>query len=160
MPAARNDAYVPADAPVIEFTRLLDAPRELVWAVWTDPRHVGQWWGPNAFTITTHSMDVRPGGMWDFAMHSAEHGDYENRITYREVVRPERLVYSHGEPGDPDQFHVTVTFTPEGRKTRLVMRSRFPSLAARDRVIREVGAVEGGQQHLDGLEALLADLQR
>ena len=154
--AASRDDFVPADQPVIEFTRLLDAPRELVWEVWTDPKHVAHWWGPNGFSLTHHSMRVAPGGTWDFVMHGPDGRDYDNRITYHEVVRPERLVYSHGEPGDPDQFHVTVTFAAEGKRTRLVMHSRFPSVAARDQVAREFGAVKGGSQHL----ARLADYLR
>jgi uncharacterized protein YndB with AHSA1/START domain len=158
--AARRDAFVPADQPVIEFTRLVDAPRALVWEVWTDPRHIAEWWGPTGFSVTHHAMAVKPGGVWDFVMHGPDGRDYDNTITYHEVVKPERLVYSHGEPGDPDQFHVTVTFTAEGSKTRLVMHSRFPSLAARDMVAREFGAVEGGQQTLDRLEAYLGAQRR
>jgi uncharacterized protein YndB with AHSA1/START domain len=153
--ASANKTFVPADAPVIEFTRLIDAPRELVWEVWTDPKHIAQWWGPTGFSITHHAMAVKPGGRWDFVMHGPDGKDYDNVIVYHEVVRPERLVYSHGEPGDPDQFHVTVTFVAEGRKTRLVMHSRFPSLAARDHVAREFHAVEGGNQTLDRLEGHL-----
>ena len=159
MAVPANETRVPDDEPVIAFTRLLDAPRELVWKVWTDPKHVGQWWGPNGFSVTTHAIDVTPGGIWDFIMHGPDGRDYDNRITYQEVVAPERLVYSHGEPGDPDQFHVTVTFEAVGAKTRLVMQSRFPSVAARDHVAREFGAIEGGSQHLDNLAIYLAQQQ-
>ncbi len=157
--AARNKTLVPPDEPVIAFERLLDVPRELVWSVWTDPRHVAHWWGPNGFSVTHHAMSVKQGGVWDFVMHGPDGRDYDNKITYHEVVRPERLVYSHGEPGDADQFHVTVTFADEGGKTRLTMHSRFPSVAARDRVAREFGAVEGGQQHLERLAAYLKEQQ-
>lgn len=157
--AARGKTIVPADEPVIAFERLLDAPREMVWEVWTEAFHVGQWWGPNGFSITDHGMNVRAGGTWDFVMHGPDGKDYDNKITYHEVVRPERLVYSHGAPGDADQFHVTVTFANEGGKTRLTMHSRFPSIAARDHVAREFGAVEGGTQHLDRLEGHLAGLR-
>ena len=157
--ATRNENHVPADEPVIEFTRLLDAPRELVWEVWTDPKHIGHWWGPNGFSITNHSMAVKAGGVWEFVMHGPDGKDYDNRITYEEVEKPSRLVYRHGEPGDPDQFHVTVTFTPEGGKTRLVMHSRFPTVAARDYVAREFGAVEGGAQTLGRLAEYLKQQQ-
>ncbi|HEY0106236.1 MAG TPA: SRPBCC family protein [Rhizomicrobium sp.] len=157
MAAPESDTRVPADEPIIAFTRLLDAPRALVWQVWTDPAHIARWWGPTGFRITNHAMAVTPGGIWDFAMHGPDGRDYDNRITYHEVVPPARLVYSHGEPGDTEQFHVTVTFAEEGRgRTRLVMLARFPSLAARDHVVREVGAVEGGQQTLDRLADYLA----
>ena len=166
MAAAKNDARVPADEPVIEFTRLLDAPRELVWEVWTDPKHIGQWWGPNGFSITNHSMAVKKGGVWDFVMHGPDGKDYDNRITYEIVEKPSRLVYRHGETGDPDQFHVTVTFdeidsdsVSSGGKTRLVMRSRFPSIEARNYVAREFGAVEGGAQTLGRLAEYLKQQQ-
>jgi uncharacterized protein YndB with AHSA1/START domain len=157
--AASRDAFVPADQPVIAFTRLLDAPRELVWEVWTDPKHIAQWWGPTGFSISRQKMQVKPGGVRTFVMHGPDGRDYENIITYHEVVKPERLVYSHGAPGEPEMFHVTVTFAADGKMTRLVMHSRFPSVAARNMVVREVGAVEGGQQTLDRLEAYLAEKQ-
>ncbi len=156
--AARGKTFVPADEPVIAFERLLDAPRELVWQVWTDAKHLANWWGPDGFSITSHAMRVAPGSRWDFTMHGPDGKDWENKIVYHEVVRPERLVYSHGDPGDPDQFHVTITFAAEGRKTRLTMHSRFPSLAIRDHLIRTVHAVEGGTQTLNHLEAYLATL--
>src|SRR5579862_1989189 len=54
------------------FRRLLDAPRELVFDVWTNPAHVPQWWGPNGFTTTIHEMDVRPGGVWRLTMHGPD----------------------------------------------------------------------------------------
>ncbi|MEI9888267.1 MAG: SRPBCC family protein [Rhizomicrobium sp.] len=151
MSVAKNDPLIPADEPIIEFTRLLDAPRELVWEVWTDPRHVAQWFGPAGFSITNHSMTVKKGGTWEFVMHGPDGTDYDNIITYDEIVKPARLVYRHGEPGNPDQFHVTLTFADEGGKTRLVMRSRFPSVAVRDQLLRDVGAAEGGTQTLDRL---------
>ncbi len=156
--AARGKTFVPADEPVIAFERLLDAPRALVWEVWTDPKHLANWWGPDGFSITNHAMRVAPGGNWDFVMHGPDGKDWDNKITYHEVVPRERLVYSHGDPGDPDQFHVTITFADEGNKTRLTMHSRFPSVAVRDHLIREVHAVEGGTQTLNHLETYLASL--
>jgi uncharacterized protein YndB with AHSA1/START domain len=149
---------VPADEPVIAFERLLDAPRELVWEVWTDAKHLANWWGPDGFSITNHAMRVAPGGTWEFVMHGPDGKDYDSKITYHEVVPPERLVYSHGDSGSPGRFHVTVTFANEGGKTRLTMHSRFPSLAVRDRLIREVHAVDGGTQTLNHLETYLASL--
>jgi uncharacterized protein YndB with AHSA1/START domain len=133
-------------------TRLFDAPRELVFRMWTEAEHIARWWGPRGFRTTTHSMDVRAGGTWRFIMHGPDGTDFPNRITYREVVRPERLDYLHDSDADndPHRFEVTVTFTQEGRKTRVTMSSLFPNAAARDRVI-EFGAVELGRQTLDRL---------
>src|SRR4029079_5782761 len=98
----------------IAATRVFDAPRELVWRMWTDPDHVIHWWGPNGFTNTIHEMDVRPGGVWRFVMHGPDGVDYQNKIIFREVVRPERLVYDHVSG---PKFHVTVTFAEQAGKT-------------------------------------------
>jgi len=143
----------------IRGTRVFDAPRELVWKVWTEPEHIGRWWGPNGFTTTTHKMEVKAGGVWRFVMHGPDGRDYQNKITFIEVVKPERLVYKHGG-GDRDlepvNFRVTVTFAEEGGKTRLEMRSVFPSAKARDFVVKNYGAVEGMHQTLARLEEYLA----
>ncbi len=142
----------------IVFTRLFDAPRELVFKAWTEPQHVAQWWGPKGFTTTVHEMDVRPGGVWRFIMHGPDGVDYKNKIVFIEVVKPERLVYNHGadEEGDPGQFRVTVTFAERGGKTRLTMQGLFESAAERDKVVKEFGAIEGGNQTLDRLKDYLA----
>jgi len=89
-------------------------------------------------------------------MHGQDGTDYDNEILYHEVVKPERLVYDHGEPGKPGQFKVWVTFEEAAGRTRLTMRSLFETAAARDFVIKEVKAIEGGNQTLDRLEAHLA----
>src|SRR3954449_1876611 len=113
MPASNPERNDSADREIVA-VRVFDAPRELVWKLWTDPHHVAQWWGPNGFTNTIHEMDVRPGGVWRFIMHGPDGVDYPNRIVFIEVVEPERLVYSHGgDEGDPVQFHVTVTFAEQ-----------------------------------------------
>jgi uncharacterized protein YndB with AHSA1/START domain len=132
----------------IATTRVFDAPRDLVFDAWTSPEHVGQWWGPNGFTTTTHSMDVRPGGEWIFVMHGPDGTDYKNRIVYREVVRPERLVYDHVSG---PLFRATVIFEAEGRKTRIRMQMLFETAELRKKVAEEYGAVEGLEQTLNHL---------
>ena len=161
MPAAQSTDPAGAASPTadreIVVTRVLDAPRELVFDAWTDPRHIGSWWGPRGFTTTTHEMDVRPGGAWRFVMHGPDGTDYPNYVVYSEVVRPERLAYAHGgQPGEPADFDVTVAFADEGGKTRITMRSLFPSAAARDFVVKEYGAIDGANQTLDRLAEHLA----
>jgi len=133
----------------IAATRVFDAPRDLVFEAWTLPEHVAQWWGPNGFTTTTHSMDVRPGGEWIFVMHGPDGTDYKNHIVYREVVRPERLVYDHVSG---PLFHATVIFEAEGEKTRIRMQMLFETAALRNKVAEEYGAVEGLEQTLNHLE--------
>lgn len=139
------------------YNRRFNAPRDLVFAAWTNSDHIGQWWGPRGFTTTTYEMDVRPGGVWRYTMHGPDGTDYPNEIRYLEVVEPERLVYEHstGVEGDPNMFHVTVTFTDRGATTELTMRSIFPSSEVRDEVVK-AGAVEGANQTLDRLSEFLA----
>jgi uncharacterized protein YndB with AHSA1/START domain len=157
--ATSSPATEPSDREIV-FTRLFDAPRELVWEAWTDPQQVVQWWGPRGFTTTTHEMAVRPGGVWRFIMHGPDGTDYPNKIVYTEVVPPERLAYTHGaDDGDESgQFQVTVTFADQGGKTTLTMRSLFASAEERDKVVKEYGAIEGGNQTLDRLAEHLARL--
>ncbi len=84
--------------------------------------------------------------------------DYQNRITFDEIVKPERIAYRHddGDDVEPVQFHTTVTFEELDRKTRLTMRALFPSAAERDRVIKDYGADKGAAQTLSRLADYLA----
>jgi uncharacterized protein YndB with AHSA1/START domain len=154
---ARNTAETDTKDREILITRLLNAPRELAFRAWTDREQIAKWWGPRGFTTTTHEMDVRPGGVWRFIMHGPDGTDFDNKITYIEVVEPERIVYDHGD-GEDVQFRSTVTFEAQGMQTLLIMRAVFPTVEERDRVVREYGAVEGGNQTVDRLEQHLAVL--
>jgi uncharacterized protein YndB with AHSA1/START domain len=157
--AARNDVDTDSDPRSIIASRVFNAPRDLVFAVWTDPEHLAQWWGPYGFTTTTHSFDMRSGGVWRFVMHGPDGRDFQNRITYEEVVAPQRIVYRHGggEDVEPVQFKTTVTFEELGAaRTRIIMRMDFPSAGERDRVIREYGAAEGLAQTLARLGEYVA----
>jgi uncharacterized protein YndB with AHSA1/START domain len=158
--AAENSLDFEHDPRTIIGSRVFDAPRELVWKVWTDPKHLAQWWGPDGFSTTTSAYDARPGGMWRFVMHGPDGREYQNRITFDEIVKPERLVYHHGGGDDvePVQFKTTVTFEDLGGKTRVTMRGVFPSAAERDRVIKEYGADKGLVQTLARLGEHLAKL--
>jgi len=140
-------------------SRVFDVPRELVWNAWTDPEQVVEWWGPRGFTTTIHEMDVRPGGVWRHTMHGPDGTDYPNKGVFIEVVKPERIVYSHGggKKGDPGaQFQATWTFEAQGEKTKLTLRMVFPSAAAREHVVKTYGAIEGGKQTLERLAEHLA----
>jgi uncharacterized protein YndB with AHSA1/START domain len=143
--AARSSLDLTSDPRSIIGMREFDAPRDLVFSAWTDPRHLAQWWGPNGFTTTTHSFDFRPGGVWRFVMHGPDGRDYQNRVTFDEIMRPERIVYSHGGAvgGEPVQFRTTVIFEDLGGRTRIIWRGDFLSAAERDRLIKEYGAAEG-----------------
>jgi uncharacterized protein YndB with AHSA1/START domain len=157
MPAKNDQPTVDTLDREIVVSRLLNASRELVFQAFTDPQHVVHWWGPNGFTNTNREMNVRVGGVWRFTMHGPDGTDWPNRITYLEVIKPERLVYLHDDDSDSEggqKFHVTVTFEAQGMKTLLIMRSLFATAAECEQV-KQFGAVEGGQQTIDHLEAYL-----
>jgi uncharacterized protein YndB with AHSA1/START domain len=140
----------------IVLSRVYEAPRELVWRAFTDPERLAHWYGPRGFKTRTHQMDVKAGGAWSFVMIGPDGREYQNRITYLEVAAPERLRYRHGggEGTEPVNFEVLVTLEQDGAdagRTRVTMRSIFPSQQALEFVVREYGAVEGGKQTLERL---------
>jgi uncharacterized protein YndB with AHSA1/START domain len=149
--AARSENL--ADREIV-ITRVFDAPRELIWNAWTDPKQVVQWWGPRGFTTTIHEMDVRPGGVWKQTMHGPDGTDYPNQSVFVEVVKPERIVYSMmgGRKGDPaHKFEATWSFEAIGDKTRLTLRMLFPSAEIREEIAKAYGVIEAGNQTLDRL---------
>jgi uncharacterized protein YndB with AHSA1/START domain len=151
----RSESAVATEDREIVVTRVVNAPRELVWNAWTDPKQVVKWWGPKGFTTTIHEMEVKPGGVWRHTMHGPDGTDYPNYSVFIEVVKPERIVYSHGghkEDGPSARFESTWTFEALGDQTRITMRGVFPSAAERDRVVKEFHAIEGGKQTLSKLE--------
>ena len=153
---ARSSIDLERDPRAIITTRVIDAPRRLVWTAWTDPEHLAKWWGPDGFSTTTCAFTFRAGGVWRFVMHGPDGRDYENRISFDEIVEPERIRYHHGGGDDVErvQFRTTATFEEIGRgTTRLTLHAVFPSAEERDRVIREYGADSGALQTL----ARLAD---
>lgn len=135
-------------------TRMLDAPRDLVWEVWTNPEHIRQWWGPNGFSLTTKSMKVEPGKMWDFIMHGMGR-DWDNKIKYIEVKKPSLLSYKHFSDTADYDFTVSVVFEEIKGKTLLTMKSVFKSKAIIEELNRKVNAIEGGKQTLNRLENYL-----
>ena len=144
--AAKNSLDLETDPRAIIGMREFDAPRELVFAAWTDPKHLSRWWGPNGFTTTTSSFDFRPSGVWRFVMHGPDGRDYQNRVTFDEIVPPERIVYRHGGSGEdlkPVQFQQTITFEDLGGRTRLTWHGVFSSAAERDRLVKDYHADTG-----------------
>jgi uncharacterized protein YndB with AHSA1/START domain/dihydrofolate reductase len=145
-----------ADREIV-ITRLIDAPRDLVFEVFTEVRHLAQWWGPDGFTTTTRSFDFRAGGTWDFVMHGPDGTDYQEWITWTEIVPPERITLRHGESRDDlDAFESILAFEPQGTATRIVMRTVFPTRRLRDQAVSKYHAIEGGEQTLGHLAAYVA----
>jgi uncharacterized protein YndB with AHSA1/START domain len=153
--AVKSSIDLEQDPRSIVGKRVFDAPRALVFSAWTNPKHLAQWWGPNGFTTTTHAFDFRPGGVWRFVMHGPDGRDYQNRITFDEIVPPERIAYRHdgGDDVEPVQFTQTVTFQDLGNgQTLLTWHGTFPSAEERARVIREYGADKGLAQTMARLD--------
>ncbi|WP_347238357.1 SRPBCC domain-containing protein [Dietzia sp. B19] len=143
----------------IAITRYIDAPRELVFRAFTEVKHLARWWGPEGFTTTTRSFEFREGGVWDFVMHGPDGTDYQEWITWREIVPPERIALLHGESAeDPEAFESVLDFQPDGGGTRVEFRTVFPTRELRDRAAQEYHAVEGGEQTLANLAAHVAEL--
>jgi uncharacterized protein YndB with AHSA1/START domain len=136
----------------ILLTRIINAPRERVFKAWIEPEQVKQWWGPNGFTNTIHEMDVKPGGEWRFIMHGPDGTDYNNKIIFKEIDEPNRLVYTHVSG---PVFHTTVTFEDAGGKTKLTFHVVFESVEEFNYTVEKFGAIEGAKQTLNRLEEYL-----
>ena len=128
-----------SDDRTLLIRRVLDAPRELVFAAWTEPAQATQWWGPRGFTTASAEMDVRIGGAWRRRMRSPEGAEHISRGVYREIVPPERLVFTFsweqgGAPGHGPETVVTLTFADLGDgRTEFVLRQEgFATVAGRD----------------------------
>jgi uncharacterized protein YndB with AHSA1/START domain len=142
----------------IVIQRTFAAPAADVFAAFTDARHIGSWYGPTGFTITTQQMDVRPGGLWRFIMHAPDGTDFPIWIRYRTIQPATLLAYDHGNgsPDGPPSFEVTITFQARQGATEVTMRSLFPTAAARNQVVEQYHAIEGGQQTMQRLSDHLA----
>lgn len=154
----------------VVITRVLHAPRSLVFKLWTEPEHIVRWWGPRGFTAPYARVDLRPGGGYLFCMRSPEGRDFWSTGVFREVVEAERLVFTdsfadergnpvhpshYGFDGEwPDEMTVTVTFADEGDGTRITLRhSGLP-----DDHVRPSG--DGWSESLDKFAAALATADR
>lgn len=135
-------------------TREFSAPRELAWEAMTSPQHVGKWWGPRGFTTETESMDLRPGGEWKHVMVAPDGTRFRNHSVYREVRKPERIVYAHTgyfPDGGTIEFESTWTFEAlSPTRCRVTIWNVFPTVE-RFQSVAKFGVVEGAQQTLERL---------
>ena len=145
----------------IVISRIIDAPRELVFEAFTEVRHLSQWWGPDGFTTTTRAFEFRVGGEWDFVMHGPDGTDYQEWIAWTEISPPQRIALVHGESrADPNAFESVLTFAAQGEATRIKMRTVFPTRALRDEAAEKYHAIEAGQQTLGNLAAYVTEMVR
>ena len=164
MTTSNRPAPEPADREIV-ITRVFDAPRELVWKVWTEAEHVSQWWGPLGFTTRVTELDLRPGGRWRYVMIGPDGTEYPSKGVFREVIPLERIVTSN--EFDEGFAHPVATDLPSGivviclfedlvGKTKLTLRIMHPSAEDR-RKHEDMGVVPGWNSSLDCLEEYLAE---
>jgi uncharacterized protein YndB with AHSA1/START domain len=133
----------------LAITRILNAPIELVWEVWTDPKHIAQWWGPIGFSTTIQHMEVKEGGEWDMVMHGPDGVEYKNKNIFSKVIKPELIVFKHVTP---PIFTATITFKKQDAKTELTMKMVFESATDYSLAINKHGAKEGQKQTIARLK--------
>lgn len=119
-------------------TRLFDAPRELVFRAWTDPAHLASWFGPRGTTtpLSSIEVDLRPGGRWRACMVREDNGEeFPSGGVYREIVEPERLVFTWALDDKGSESLVTITLADHGGKTEMTFhQAGFPDDGERDGV--------------------------
>ena len=140
--AANNAAKTPANDHEIEertlvLSRVFDAPRAMVYKVWTEPEHLARWWGPRGFTLISYQADARVGGTYRFGVRSPENTEHWAHGIYREITPPETLAFTHAwENPDGSPKHetvVTLTFAEQGEKTKLTLKQTlFETVTSRD----------------------------
>ncbi|MFZ4453532.1 SRPBCC domain-containing protein [Salibacterium aidingense] len=141
--------------------RVFDAPRELVFKVFTQSDHLANWWGPEGWTTTNYQMDVRPDGVWHYCMRSEDGEESWNKAIYQEILEPEKLVYTDvfsDEEGSTlenmPQVLVTLYFEEHGGKTKVISRAQFPSEEQLNQVL-DMGIIDGMISTWDCLEDYL-----
>jgi len=133
-------------------TRLLDAPVELVWEVWSKPEHIAQWWGPNGFTNTISKMEFKSGGEWHLIMHGPDGTNYPNKSIFKEVVLYEKIVFEHVSA---PKFVSTIQFEKRGQQTYISWHMLFETAELFNQVVKTFKADEGLKQNIEKLNAYL-----
>ncbi len=137
----------------ISISRVLNAPAELVWKVWTEPEHIAKWWGPNGFTNTINIMDMRPGGEWDLVMHGPDGTNYQNKSVFKEIIPLKKIVFEHFHP----HFFATINFERQDKKTLITWHMLFDTAEEFIQVVKTFKADEGLKQNIEKLEAYLTE---
>ena len=145
--------------------RQFNAPRTLMFQVFTRAEHLKRWWAPPPYTVPVCTIDLRPGGIWHYCLRSPEGQEQWARSVYREIVPPEKLVYTttfadeYANPieGIPEHL-TTVTFTEEAGKTRVTAHVQFDSAAAL-KVALDIGILQGMSMTWDYLVEYVQELQ-
>jgi uncharacterized protein YndB with AHSA1/START domain len=153
MQPAEQDMTNDTDASIADrsfnHSRLIDAPREQVFAAIADPARLARWWGPNGCTSTFEVFEFRPGGAWRFVLHGPDGTDYPNENRFTDIVAPERVVLEH--LSTTHHFLMTITLVADGARTRVGWRQIFDTAAEKQRIADFV--TPANEQNLDRLTA-------
>jgi uncharacterized protein YndB with AHSA1/START domain len=155
--AATATITTPTDRE-IHIERVFDAPRDLVFATFTDPQLIPQWWGPRDGTTVVDQMDVRAGGSWRFITSDCDGNETAFRGTYREITPPERVVQTFEWEGMPGHVCIeTAVFEDLGDRTRVINTSLFHTTEERDGMLAS-GMERGLNETYARMDELLARL--
>lgn len=148
-------AETTADREIV-VTRVVDAPRELVFEAFTEQRHAENWWIPNG---TTREWNARPGGLWRYSQPGPGGAELAFRIKFIEIDKPRRFVYDYGTDAEdaPDPVRTTVTFEEQDGKTKVTLQLVFATAAEREQSMR-YGAQKGASMALDSLAHYVSGL--
>jgi uncharacterized protein YndB with AHSA1/START domain len=154
-PSAATTLTTPSDREIV-VTRVVEAPRGLVFEAYTNPEHLPHWMlGPDGWTMPICEIDLRPGGAWHFVWRRADGTEMEMRGLYKEIVRPERLVSTESWDDDWPETLNTLLLAEADGKTTITQRVLFASKEARDAALK-TGMLEGMSQGFDRLDEYLA----
>lgn len=136
----------------LKIIRKFNYPVDLVWEMWTDPKHLANWWGPNGFTTDIKQMEVKEGEDWLLTMVGPDGKSYPNRSVFLEVIPFEKISYEHFNPS----FIATALFRKMGNETELEWTMVFPTKELCDAVVKAHGAAEGLKQNVEKLDTYLS----
>ena len=157
---AKTEYVIEPGKQGIMITRVFDAPRELVFKAFTDPKLFAQWWGPRKYAAKIEKFDVRPGGLWRIVQSDDSGSEHGFHGVHHDVVAPERIVATFEYEGLPGHVLLgTTTFEAMGNKTRLVAQNVFQSVADRDGMVAS-GMQEGSDESYERLAELLVELSK
>ena len=140
----------PSDQEIVS-TRVVDAPRKLVWEAWTDPEHLPHWMlGPAGWTMPVCEIDLRPGGAWRYVWRNSDGSEMEMHGVYKEVSPPERLVSTESWGGDWPETLNTLLLAEQDGTTTITNIARYPSREARDAAL-QTGMKEGMSESFNRL---------
>ncbi len=167
-----NKMTLKVEGPELILERVFDAPRRLVFKVYSEAEHLKQWWGPRGWTLTVCDIDFRPGGIWHYCMKCMDENQGEyfgmeswGKGVYEEIVRAEKITYidyfSDAEGNEAEGMptaHTTLSFLEHEGKTKLVTRARYTSEDALKTAL-EMGMEQGISETFDRLEEYLQSAQ-